>query len=113
MSPARGAPGLIPTLCPRTLGVVQISRRSRQRFADLAAADGTVRTIEEAYAVERVCVAPGVPGAGGWATPCRLCSNRTGHRSWRLRDRGARLLRVYLAGIDDWGRQTGFAVHAA
>lgn len=107
MSPARGAPGLIPTLCPRTLGVVQISRRSRQEFADLAAAHGTVRTIEEAYAVEGFVLPPAfqVPEVGQRRAVCAPAERDIDPADSETAER---LLRVYLAGIDDWGRQTGF-----
>lgn len=91
---------------------MQISRRSRQKFADLAAAHGTVRTIEEAYAVEGFALPPAfqVPEVGQRRAVCAAAERDIDPADSETAER---LLRVYLAGIDDWGRQTGFMVDAA
>jgi hypothetical protein len=83
---------------------MQLSRRSRQKFADLAAGAGTVRTIEDVYA------------AHGFELPVNFKPPETGQRRavCTAAEAGVdaadpvvvqRLLRVYLDGIDDWGRR--------
>ena len=85
---------------------MEISRRSRQKFADLAAGSGTVRTIEEVYAAE------------GFQLPADFRLPETGQRraicaaaeatlDLTQPEVAQRLLRVYLAGIEDWGIYRG------
>jgi hypothetical protein len=83
---------------------VQISRRSQQKFADLAAGWGTVRTIENVYAAQGfdLPVDFEVPASGQRRSICAAAE-----ASADLSDPAVqqRLLRVYLDGIDDWGRR--------
>jgi hypothetical protein len=85
---------------------VQISRRSQQKFADLAAACGTVRTIESVYEAHGFVIPPGFVPADGRArrSVCEAAEN-----GLDLSDPvvSQRLLRVYVDAIDDWGRNTG------
>jgi Abortive infection C-terminus len=82
---------------------MQLSRRSRQKFADFAAGSGTVRRIEDVYAAQ------------GFDLPANFKLPETGQRRaiCAAAEAGAdisdpavaqRLLRVYLDAIDDWGR---------
>jgi Abortive infection C-terminus len=91
---------------------VEISRRSRQKFADLAAGYGTVRTIEEAYAVEGFELPPTfqVPDVGQRRAVCAAAERDIDPSDPETAER---LLRVYLAGVVDWGRQTDFMSDAA
>jgi hypothetical protein len=92
-----------------TLDDVQVSRRSRQKFADLAAACGTVRTVEEAYAAEGFELPPSfqVPEAGQRRAICAAAERDIDPAQSETAER---LLRVYLASIDDWGWNRGFMV---
>jgi Abortive infection C-terminus len=83
---------------------VQITRRSQEKFADLCAAHGTIRKIEEIYE------------AHGFDLPANFEPAEAGMRRsvCAAAERGAdlsdgqvqqRLLRVYLDGIDDFGRR--------
>lgn len=87
-----------------TLSEVQISRRSRQKFADLAAASGTMRTIEQVYAVHGFEPPAGFePLEGGMRRS--LCDAAEAGGDFTNEAVARRLLRVYLDAIDDWGRR--------
>lgn len=84
---------------------MQLSRRSRNKWADFCAGHGTLRLIEDAYAAHDVPLPP------QWGPP--LSSQRralvaAAEETVDLADPGAqqRLLATYLDGIEDWGQAT-------
>jgi hypothetical protein len=82
---------------------MEISRRSRQKFADFAAGWGAVRKIEDVYATHGFDLPSNfeLPEAGLRRAVCAGAE-----RDIDISDPAVsgRLLRVYADAIDDWGR---------
>ena len=89
---------------PAYAPAVQLSRRSQQKFADLAADRGTVRAIEHVYAAHGFDLPPDFEPQDGRAQRS-VCE--AAERGADLTDPQAqqRLLRVYVDGVEDWGRK--------
>jgi Abortive infection C-terminus len=83
---------------------MQLSRRSRQKFADFAAASGTVRTIEDVYVAHGFNLPADfkLPEAGQRRAVCAAAEAGIDVSD---PDVAQRLLRVYLDAVDDWGRR--------
>jgi hypothetical protein len=83
---------------------VQVSRRSRQKFADFAAAYGTLRTIEEAYAGQGFELPANfqLPTSGQRRAVCAAAEASVDPTESVVAER---LVRVYLDAVDNWGRQ--------
>jgi len=84
---------------------VQLSRRSQQKFADLAAGLGTVRSIENVYEAHGFNPPTGFEPTEGRARRS-VCEGAEAGIDLSDRTVSDRLLRVYLDAIDDWGRRT-------
>jgi hypothetical protein len=96
-----------PTLCP-----VQLSRRSQQKFADLAADRATIRQIAHVYETYDFELPLDFEAEDGRArrSVCEAAEAGADIASPAVADR---LLRVYVAGIEDWGRKPpGFDTYA-
>ena len=85
---------------------MELSRRSRQKFADLAAGSGTVRTIEDAYASHGFNLPTNFQLPEG-AQRRAVCAAAEAGVDAADPAVAQRLLRVYVDGIDDWGRTNG------
>jgi hypothetical protein len=83
---------------------VQLSRRSQQKFADMAASLGTVRTIEDIYEAHGFVLPAGFQATEGRA---RRSVCEAAEAGIDLSDPTVfgRLLGVYLDAVDDWGRR--------
>jgi hypothetical protein len=83
---------------------VQLSRRSQQKFADMAASLGTVRSIEDVYEAHGFVLPAGFEATEGRArrSVCEAAEAGIDLSDSTVSDR---LLRVYLDAIDDWGRR--------
>lgn len=83
---------------------MQLTRRSQQKFADLCAAQGTVRSIEAVYEAHGFDLPVGFePSEGGMRrSVCAAAEDGADLSDDRVQQR---LLRVYLDGIDDFGRR--------
>jgi hypothetical protein len=84
---------------------MQLSRRSRNKWADFCSGHGTLRLIEHAYAAHDVLLPP------QWEPPPssqRRALVAAAEETLDLADSGVqqRLLATYLDGIEDWGRAT-------
>lgn len=84
---------------------MQLSRRSRNKWADFCSAHGTLPLIEDAYAAHDVLLPP------QWGPPPssqRRALVAAAEETLDLADPGVqqRLLATYLDGIEDWGRAT-------
>jgi hypothetical protein len=84
---------------------MQLSRRSRNKWADFCSGHGTLRLIEDAYAAHDVLLPP------QWGPPPssqRRALVAAAEETLDLADPGVqqRLLATYLDGIEDWGRAT-------
>lgn len=83
---------------------MEMSVRSRQKFADLAAGCGTMRTIEQVYEAYGFHVPAGFePAPGGMRRS--LCDAVEAGQDLANDAVCRRLLHVYLDAIDDWGRR--------
>jgi hypothetical protein len=87
---------------------VQLSRRSQQKFADLAAGFGTVRGIEDVYEAHGFDLPAGFVPTEGRARRS-VCEAAEAGVDLSDATVSNRLLRVYLDGVDDWGRRTSIA----
>ncbi|HWT92736.1 MAG TPA: abortive infection family protein [Solirubrobacteraceae bacterium] len=89
---------------------MELSRRSRQKFADLCAAHGTVRKIEDVYVAHDFLLPAQfeVPPSGQRRAICAAAEEGADLSNSAVQQR---LLRVYLDAIDDFGRKAsgGFA----
>jgi hypothetical protein len=85
---------------------MELSRRSRQKFADFATAVGTVRTIEDVYAAQGFELPPDfkLPETGQRRAVC-AAAEKGGGSAYPAA--AQRLLRVYVDAIEDWGRAEG------
>jgi hypothetical protein len=94
------------------LGVVQITRRSQQKFADLCAAHGTVRTIEAVYEAHGFYLPANFEPAQGGArrSVCAAAEHGADLSDGRVQQR---LLRAYLDGVDDFGRPPTYVYFAS
>jgi abortive infection Abi-like protein len=83
---------------------VQITRRSQQKFGDLCAAHGTIRTIEAVYEAHGFDLPANFEPAQGGArrSVCAAAEHGADLSDGQVQQR---LLRVYLDGIDDFGRR--------
>jgi hypothetical protein len=83
---------------------VELSRRSRQKFADLAAGSGTIRSIEDVYAAHGFDLPNDFkpPEAGQRRAVCAAAETGVDAADPAV---AQRLLRVYLDGVEDWGRR--------
>ena len=83
---------------------MEISRRSRNKFADLAAGWGTVGKIEDVYAAHGFNLPSNfqLPDAGVRRAVCSAAEGTIDPSDPGVSER---LLRVYVDGIDDWGRR--------
>jgi hypothetical protein len=83
---------------------MQLSRRSRQKFADLAAGAGTIRTIEDVYASQGFDLPANfqLPEGGQRRAVCAAAEAGVDAADPAV---AQRLLRAYLDGIEDWGRR--------
>jgi len=83
---------------------VQLTRRSQQKFADLCAAQGTIRTIEAVYEAHGFDLPANFEPAHGGArrSVCAAAERGADLSNGQVQQR---LLRVYLDGIDDFGRR--------
>lgn len=84
---------------------MQLSRRSRNKWADFCSGHGTLRLIEDAYAAHDLLLPP------QWEPPPssqRRALVAAAEETLDLADPGVqqRLLATYLDGIEDWGRAT-------
>jgi hypothetical protein len=84
---------------------MQLSRRSRNKWADFCSAHGTLPLIEDAYAAHDVLLPP------QWGPPFgsqRRALVAAAEETVDLADTGVqqRLLATYLDGIEDWGQTT-------
>ncbi|MBA3629907.1 MAG: abortive infection family protein [Actinobacteria bacterium] len=84
---------------------MELSRRSRAKFADLCATWGTVRSIENVYSAHGFELPSDFePADGGMRrSVCAAAEAGTDLTDPVVCDH---LLRVYLDGIDDWGRRS-------
>jgi hypothetical protein len=82
---------------------MKISKRSQQKFADLCTDHGTLRTIRELFEAQDFEEAEDFKGNGLGERRTLVASI---HSLIDFDDEAQqrRLLRVYLSGIDDWGR---------
>lgn len=83
---------------------VEISRRSRQKFADFAAGWGAVRKIEDVYAAQGFYLPPDfqLPEVSVRRAVCAAAERDIDPSDPAVSER---LLRVYADAIDDWGRR--------
>jgi hypothetical protein len=83
---------------------VQLTRRSQQKFADLCAAHGTLRSIEAIYEAHGFDLPAGFePSKGGMRrSVCPAADDGANLADSHVQQR---LLRVYLDGVDDFGRR--------
>lgn len=91
---------------------MQLSRRSQQKFADLAAERGTVRTIERVYAGYGFELPLDFEPDEGRArrSVCEAAESAADLSDPQVQQR---MLRVYVDGIEDWGRKAaGFDSYA-
>lgn len=89
---------------------VQITRRSQQKFADFAAAWGTLRTIENVYEAHGFSLPVDfeLPSGGQRRAICAAMEQQLDATDPVI---GQRLMRVYVDAIDDWGREGVFSPH--
>lgn len=81
---------------------MELSRRSRNKWADFASANGTLRLIEDAYSGQDVLL------PAQWEPPLNgkrraMCAAAEGTIDVTEATVQQRLLAVYLDGIEDWG----------
>jgi len=83
---------------------VQLSRRSRQKFADLAADRGTVRHLEQLYSAHGFDLPLDFEPQEGRPrrSVCEAAESGADLTDTQVQQR---LLRVYLDGIEDFGRK--------
>jgi hypothetical protein len=83
---------------------MELSRRSRQKFADLAAGSGTIRNIEDVYGAHGFDLPPDfkMPESGQRRAVCAAAEAGVDAEDPAV---AQRLLRVYLDAVDDWGRR--------
>jgi hypothetical protein len=91
---------------------VQLSRRSQQKFADLGAARGTVRQIEQIYEAHGFDLPGGFTPREGGARRS-VCEAAEANADLTDAPTRQRLLAVYLEGVESWGRKPpGFDSYA-
>lgn len=83
---------------------MQLSRRSQQKFADLASEQGAVRRIEDAYAAHGFELPQDFEPQEGRARRS-VCEAAEAGADLTDPSVAQRLLRVYADGIEDWGRK--------
>jgi hypothetical protein len=81
---------------------VELSRRSRNKWADFASTNGTLRLIEDAYSGQDVLL------PAQWEPPLNgkrraMCAAAEGTIDVTDASVQQRLLAVYLDGVEDWG----------
>lgn len=91
---------------------MHLTRRTQQKFADFAAAWGTLRTIENVYEAHGFGLAIDfqLPSGGQRRATCAAAEARL-----NLADPSVarRLMRVYVDAIDDWGHDGVFTPHGS
>src|SRR3954449_1515887 len=82
---------------------MDLTRRSRNKWADFCATYGTLRSIEDAYAAHDLFLPPQwqPPSSSQRRALVASIENPLDHADAGVQQR---LLATYLDGIDDWGR---------